>query len=209
VVPFLRVGAASIACDHVPKDREARGRDAYGSVHKGNALDGARILLETAAAFGRGLRGASHVFVTKDRPGQLRVHGRPTSLPGKTYIGTLVADDTDPFTPFALSFYAPRDDDDPVGDDAASGELAELADTIWAVITSLPERRVSSLRMLFAEMRKADCQFTEKKARDAVDDLIAKGRLREVPGKRGAQGFETLSGTAADCCGTAARSGGE
>ncbi len=47
VTPFLRAGAASIACDHFPKDRDGRGRDAYGSVHKGNALDGARIVLGT------------------------------------------------------------------------------------------------------------------------------------------------------------------
>ncbi len=56
VLPCLRVGAATIACDHLPKDREGRGRDAYGSVHKGNALDGARILLEPVAPFGRAMR---------------------------------------------------------------------------------------------------------------------------------------------------------
>jgi hypothetical protein len=199
VVPFLRVGAATIACDHVPKDREARGRDAYGSVHKGNALDGARILLEMAAAFGRGLRGASHVFVTKDRPGQLRVHGRPTSVPGKTYIGTLVADDADPFTPFALSFYAPRDDDPDDADPA--GEPAQLADTVWQVVAALPEGKVTSLRMLYAEMRKAGHQFGESKVHDAVDDLIAADRLHEVSGKRGAQGFQATTTAAEPGCG--------
>jgi hypothetical protein len=77
VVPFLRAGAATIACDHLPKDRDGRShRDAYGSVHKGNTLDGARVLLENVAPFGRRMRGVSYAFVTKDRPGQLRAHGR-------------------------------------------------------------------------------------------------------------------------------------
>jgi hypothetical protein len=46
IVPFLRAGAATIACDHVPMSRDPNRRDAYGSVHKGNTLDGARIALE-------------------------------------------------------------------------------------------------------------------------------------------------------------------
>ena len=75
---FLRAGAASIACDHLLKDRDARCRDAHGSVHKGNALNGARILLENVEPFGHGLRGVSYVFVTKDRPGYLRANGQPT-----------------------------------------------------------------------------------------------------------------------------------
>ena len=44
-------------------------RDAYGSVHKGNALNGARFALQNVEPFGRGMRGRSHLFVTKDRPG--------------------------------------------------------------------------------------------------------------------------------------------
>jgi hypothetical protein len=68
VTPFLRVGAATLACDHVPMVRDAGRRDAYGSVHKGNALDGARIMLENTAPFGRHMRGVSYVFATKDRP---------------------------------------------------------------------------------------------------------------------------------------------
>jgi hypothetical protein len=38
IVPFLRAGAATIACDHVPMSRDPNRRDAYGSVHKGNTL---------------------------------------------------------------------------------------------------------------------------------------------------------------------------
>ena len=94
IMPCLRAGAATLACDHLPKNIEGRGRDAYGSVHKGNAIDGARFVIENTRPFGRGLRGASHVFVTKDRPGQLRAQGKPSKLPGKTFFGTLVVDDS-------------------------------------------------------------------------------------------------------------------
>ena len=65
---FLRAGAASIACDRLLKGRDARCRDAHGSVHKGNALNGARILLENVEPFGHGLRGVSYVFSHEGSP---------------------------------------------------------------------------------------------------------------------------------------------
>ena len=149
IVPFLCIGAATIACDHVPMVRDASRRDAYGSVHKGNTLNGARIALENRSAFGRELRGVSHVFITKDRPGHLRACGRPTSVPGKTYMGTLVGDASDPLEPFSLMFHAPRDDDE------STKQVTEtLAETVWEVIAAQPDSRVTSQRMLFAVMRK-------------------------------------------------------
>lgn len=192
IAPCLRAGAATLACDHVPKSVEGRGRDAYGSVHKGNAIDGARIVLENVQPFGRGMRGASRVYVTKDRPGHLRAHGKPSSLTGRTYFGTLVVDDTPEAGPDFLALYAPADDETPT----AGPTAAELADTVHSVVAALPEGRVGSQRALFAEMRRAGHLFREKAVRDAVDDLLAAGRLAESPGKRGAQGYRAL-GTAA------------
>jgi hypothetical protein len=175
VTPFLRAGAASIACDHLRKDHDGRSRDAYGSVHKGNALDGARILLEPVAPFGRRMRGVSYVFVTKDRPGQLRAHGRPTKLPGKTFIGTLVVDDSQTYGPdFAMRFFAPQDDDQPPADHDSA---AELADTVYDVIAAQPDHTVSSGRALFAAMRAAGHQSRDETVRDRVADLAHRGRL--------------------------------
>jgi hypothetical protein len=189
VTPFLRVGAATIACDHLPKEREGRSRDAYGSVHKGNALDGARFVLETSAPFGRRMRGVSHVFTTKDRPGQLRVHGRPTKLPNKTFMGALVVDDSETFSPdFSMRFFAPKHDDQPDID-----IQPEPADIIYDVIAALPGGTVSSLRDLYAQLRTAGHQIREIKIRNAVDDLVAVGRLTEVAGKRRATGYKALS----------------
>lgn len=195
VTPFLRAGAASIACDHVAKDRESRGRDAYGSVHKGNALDGARIALETVKPFGRGLRGVSHVYVTKDRPGQLRVHGTPDDkTPGKTYIGTLVADDEDVFTPFSLMLYAPKPPDP--ADDGDDDDHLDLADNVYQVIFAQPDHTVGSLRKLYAQMRAAGYQSRESDTRRAVEDLVVQGRLVELRGKNKAEGYQAVSSAA-------------
>jgi hypothetical protein len=188
VTPFLRAGAATIACDHLPKDREHRSRDAYGSVHKGNALDGARFVLETSKPFGRRMRGVSWVFVTKDRPGQLRANGRPTRVPGKTFMGALAVDDATDGPDFTMRFFAPKDDDQPPDNDPA----IERADLVYAAISELPDHRVDSMRTLYAAMRQAGHQIRESHVRDAVDDLVLAARLIEVSGRRGAQGYQTV-----------------
>lgn len=84
-------GAASVSCDHVTKDREGRGRYALGAVHKLNGLDGAQYTLESRTPFGIGLTGRSTIKVAKDRPGQLRKHGLPSSA-GMVWYGDLVLD---------------------------------------------------------------------------------------------------------------------
>jgi hypothetical protein len=167
-------------------------RDAYGSVHKGNALDGTRIQLENFKPFGRGKRGVSNVFVTKDRPGFLRAHGKATKTPGKTFMGVLAVDDMAEQPDFLMRFYAPRElDDDDITDGEPSGtdSASELAFSVWNVIYELPGRRVESLRRLFAEMRDKGLQVREGDTRSALDDLAVQGRLQELPGKRGATGY--------------------
>lgn len=197
ILPCTRMGAATLACDHMPMVRDGARRDAYGSVHKGNALDGARILLENASPFGRGMRGVSHVFITKDRPGYLRAQGRPTKTPGRTFMGTLVVDDETPGPDF-MTLFAPNQDDDDSPKDQQGVSLAELCDIVHQVIAGLPDQLVASSRKLFAEMRQAGQSFRENAIRNAVDDLIVAGRLREVPGKRGATGYLAVLTAAQD-----------
>jgi hypothetical protein len=191
IKPCLRVGAATLACDHVPKNMEGRGRDAYGSVHKGNAIDGARIVLDNVEPFGRGLRGVSYVYITKDRPGQLRAQGKPTKLPGNTFYGTLVVDASEEGPDF-LTFWAPKEAAELTPGDNQAVTSAELADLVHEVVAALPDHTVGSLRKLFAEMRTSGHPFREGAMRGAVDDLIVTGRLVEVPGKRGAQGYQAV-----------------
>ena len=56
---------------------------------------------------------ASHEFVTKDRPGHLLTHGRPTKTPGKTYIGTLVVDDSETVAPTSPCGSSPPHPEEP------------------------------------------------------------------------------------------------
>lgn len=88
---ITEAGAASVNLDHVTKSREGRGRYAIGAVHKINALGGASYLLENRTPFGIGITGKSTLKITKDRPGQLRKHGLPSSG-GMHWYGDLVID---------------------------------------------------------------------------------------------------------------------
>jgi hypothetical protein len=186
ILPCTRAGAATLACDHLPMVRDGNRLDAYGSVHKGNALDGARIVLENSEPFGRGMRGVSYAFVTKDRPGHLRANGRPTKTPGKTFIGALVVDDSDTFKPLELALHAPRDSGAAVNDSTGADDLPQI---VLEVIAAQPGQAVGSLRQLLAHMRAAGHPFRDVAVRDAADILVAQGRLQEVPGKRGATGY--------------------
>lgn len=90
VKPFARCGAAVVTLDHVVKDPDRNGQGyALGSVHKGNGLNGALILVENVDPFGKGRNGSSQVYVTKDRPGELRRLGRPTRVARKFFVGML------------------------------------------------------------------------------------------------------------------------
>jgi hypothetical protein len=197
VKPCTRVGAAVLSLDHVVKDAERRSRNALGSVHKGNGLSGSLILLENAEPFGPGQRGRSHVFITKDRPGFLRRHGRPVlKVPGKTFIGELVVDDTRQFVPcLEVVFHSPTGDTVVSKSDTTGNST--LAAEVFAVVDALPGKAVTSERELFAQCRKAEIKARESLIRDAVDDLIVESRLIAVTGKRNAKGYQIPARTAA------------
>lgn len=86
-------GAAVLVLDHVVKDTETRGRWATGSQHKLAGLDGVAFTLEAIDPGGKGMRGRSRLYVSKDRHGQVRPHAVRTSG-AKDWIGDLVVDST-------------------------------------------------------------------------------------------------------------------
>jgi len=187
IKPFLAVGAASLSCDHVVKNSEGRGRYAIGSGHKVNAIDGAAFLMENIEPFGRGMRGASSVYVTKDRPGQLRAHGKPTGLPGKTLIGVLAVDATGD-SPDFLVFHAPKD-----GDTTAEQKPGDnLTDEVYKTLVAMPEHTAKSGRVLRTAMRNAGIKFSTTACIAAVDDLVFVGRITEIPGRYNAVGYRAL-----------------
>ena len=193
VKPCTRVGAAVLSLDHVVKDAERRARTALGSVHKVNGLSGALILLENAEPFGRGQRGRSHVHVMKDRPGFLRRHGQPDpKVPGKTFMGEFIIDDTRRFVPvLEAAFHTLKGDGGTA--ESTQGGAPSLADEVFAVVDALPGKAVTSERELFAQCRKAGIKQRESLTRGAVDDLILDSRLTEATGKRGAKGYQILT----------------
>lgn len=184
VVPFKESGAAVLECDHLPLSADPLRGDAYGTVHKGNVIDGARFALIRKEPFGRGRRGLSHLFVTKDRPGYLGATG-PIDDKGNTYLGTLVVDDST-IGPDFMTLYAPKANEETP---RISGPAAEVANAVHDVIATLPEQSISSRRLLFAEMRKTGHQYRDGDVRAALDDLVVTNRLEEVPGRRGATGY--------------------
>jgi hypothetical protein len=182
VKPFTKRGAAVINLDHVVKDSEARGRYALGSIHKGNALDGALIVLETMEAFGRGMCGKSAVYVVKDRPGFLRRHGRAVAkVPGKTFMGVFMVDDTRARQPdLDVKFWAPVDPevvDQGEGDDTRSAEDQD-DDRVMVAIRALADRGVpATVRHVLAE-----AGGNHTRVRYAIDRLVVGGKVVQVDG---------------------------
>ncbi len=71
VVSVLRCeGAAVLILDHLPKNREGRGRFSIGSERKVGGTD-VHLGFEIVQPFGRGRRGLVRIVVHKDRPGHL------------------------------------------------------------------------------------------------------------------------------------------
>ena len=188
IKPCLAAGAATIACDHVTKNSESRGRYSYGSGHKINAVDGAAFQVENLQPFGRGLRGVSSVYVVKDRPGQLRAHGKPTGLPGKTFFGVLTVDASPEAGPDFLTFFPPKSDEDSQAD--VTDPASEMADAIYRVLNAMPDRTAESTRKLFAAMREEGIKFTNTSARNALDDLVHAHRIVEITGKNNSVGYQ-------------------
>lgn len=184
VKPFTAVGAAVLACDHVVKDAESRGRYALGSIHKGNALNGSLIVLENAEPFGRGERGVSRVYVTKDRPGHIRRHGQKTKIPGKTYLGMLAVDDTRKWRDeLDLTWSAPADTPPDEPQDAKPNRNRQVAAWVLEVIAGEPEQSVESRNRMYALMRKAGYSIDEAVIRTALEDLVVADSIEEVKGR--------------------------
>lgn len=192
VKPCTAVGAAVLSNDHVVKNVEARGRNAIGSIHKGNGLNGVLIMLENAEPFGRGQRGRSHVYVTKDRPGNLRRHGRPTKTAGKTFMGELVVDDTRLRVSYLdLMFWAPAEQAQPeqtVEHDADPIEAIVL-ETVKALADKGAEANLRAVRGLAG--------VGKDKVDGALERLVFSGVLTESRGPNRSRIF-TLSGVAED-----------
>lgn len=175
IVPFKFVGAAVLGCDHMPISNDESRRDAYGTGHKGNILDGSRLMLVNKEPFGRGMRGRSQLYVTKDRPGRLRIHGTPSKAAGVTFMGTLVVDDSG--ADFVAAVYAPKPNDVAV----PSGDpVVELMEILYAVALAKPDSRVESKSRLLAAAKNDGHKIRRADGFEAINRLLECQRFREV-----------------------------
>lgn len=184
VKPHLVAGRAVLTTDHVVKDRESRGRYAIGGVMKLNAASGGAYLLANVEGFAPGKRGASVLYVTKDRPGGVKRHGVGAGDrfdPQVRRIGTLVVDDSRAWVTYLDVSVLP-----PAADDAAAAEPAPLADRLLEAIDRLRAAgRPPSLRAIRGE---GLGRFTD--VADEVERLLTRHLLVESSGPRSARIFD-------------------
>lgn len=109
--PLAKRGPAVVLLDHVVKNQDARGRWATGSQHKLSGLNGVGYVLENITPFGVGLTGRTRVWVSKDRPGQVRRHAvvSQAAPPPMRWLGDMVIR-SEPGGVLA-NLYPPRDAD--------------------------------------------------------------------------------------------------
>jgi hypothetical protein len=190
VKPWKRSGAAVLSLDHVAKSEEGRSSGyAYGAVGKGNGLDGAMLQLENAEPFGDGRRGVSHVYVTKDRHGQLRKLGRPkesrTSAGRAFFVGRMVIDASVPgawrmeFCKPAPADAAPDPELDFLGQERkALARDAELDAAVLEAVTELdanPNVESVSGRKVVAHVK----GFRAQDVRTALERLQIAGKIKD------------------------------
>lgn len=181
VKPWTRHGAAVLSLDHVVKDKE-RNRDGYafGSVHKGNGLNGALLMLENTESFGEGRRGVSNLYVTKDRPGSLRKQGRPTKVPRKTFVGQMVID-AEVGTMWSFQFHTPAPSAEDSDEDARERERGARDEV--AVLDALKASNARGQYPSKTDLTKG-CGIGYQAAREAAARLLVAGRIVQgAPGR--------------------------
>jgi AAA domain len=190
VKPCTAAGAAVLSLDHVVKDREKRDRSALGSIHKGNALTGSLIMLENVAPFGRGQRGCSHIYVGKDRPGHLRRHGQSGKTPGKTYMGSLIVDDTRISVPFLELYFTEPAEKDTSTESTTTRNNPDDDAVLSAVAALRAKGKEPNVRALRGTL-KAGAGMGKDRVDDAIERLLGE-RLTESLGARRARVFDLV-----------------
>lgn len=70
--PLAATGACVVYVDHVPKNKENRGKGGIGAQAKRAMTTGCAINVQVLQPFGRGMKGVLSLKVDKDRPGHVR-----------------------------------------------------------------------------------------------------------------------------------------
>jgi hypothetical protein len=186
VKPHLVLGRSVLTTDHVVKDKDSRGRYAIGGVMKLNAASGGAFLLVNVEGLSPGRRGASNLYVTKDRPGGVKRHGVSAGEkfdPQVRRVGTLVVDDSRTFVNFLKVEILP-----PAVEDLNAPAALTLAEMVLAAIDELKSAgHVPTVRSVRAAV---DARGTEVDGE--LDRLLIRGLVTQRHGERGARVFDRV-----------------
>jgi hypothetical protein len=169
-------GPASVALDHVTKDKETRGRYAIGGAHKLNGINGAAYMLQNRQPFGAEVTGRSGVYIAKDRPAQLRRHALPAAE-GLHWFADLVVKSHD-ITFAEPSLYPPKPKTDG-GGNRPTHVMAKVSRILTENKTGLSKNAIENLAKGNASV-----------VRTAIELLVAEGSVAVE--KRGAAYIHTL-----------------
>jgi hypothetical protein len=187
VKPHLVAGRAVLTTDHVVKDRDNRGRYAIGGVMKLNAASGGAFLLVNIDGLAPGQRGASNLYVTKDRPGGVKRHGVPAGEkfdPQVKRIGTLVVDDSRAEVNFLdVKICAPAKTE------LMASAPNSLSDEVFAALLRIQSAgMVPSLRKMRAEIT----GYRDTAVDAEIERMLTRGQLIETIGPRSARVFDRV-----------------
>lgn len=87
--PIAAKGSTVIYIDHVPKNKDARGKGGIGAQAKRAMTTGCALTVEVAQPFGAGQQGKLHLKVDKDRPGKVRAISAESKFAGTVSIDSM------------------------------------------------------------------------------------------------------------------------
>lgn len=168
--PLANTGACVIYVDHVPKNKEARGKGGIGAQAKRAMTTGCAITVDITAPFGRGMTGKLRLTIDKDRPGKIRAISQ-----GARYAGEAILDSHDTGN-VTVHIAAP---DTRTPEERGPWRPTKLMQKVSEFLHTMPEG---------ASGKTIEDAINGKSAhiRTAIERLVIEGYVAREQGKRGA-----------------------
>lgn len=170
VWPLCEAGAAVVILDHVPKDKDSRGRWARGSGAKLGEVDGAAYGVEVRDPWSRAKAGAATVRVAKDREGVVGA------------VGDVAA---------VLRFVPVNGDLRATLESPSSEPVANTAMAAVELVVRAMGGQTLSQAHLEREVRQHG-RWRNDVIRSAAENLAASGRIRVDTGPRNARLYSSI-----------------
>jgi hypothetical protein len=190
--PFMAAGAAVVCLGHPPKARDRQSeRHGFGSTAWLDMVNGSAYRMESGRPrIVRTRKGASNVWIVKDRPGGIRPECRDDATrEGWAYVGAFVVDDTRSEKPDRTVAYltipkAPEGDEGGPCGDAKRDPIDSLCEKIVKRLEAVEGHSFESQSELIDNLRAAGASFTTAYVGAAITRLIWSGRIESVENGR-------------------------